>query len=127
MKYLTIAGIITAFICGVLADDVQYSVVAFPSGNQGVSVSVGGQVVSLDKSSNHPNLYTGKAPFGDTYNYVFTGGQGNVPESTTRKLNKGATATGNEFFNRTQTVYNIPELPQAYNPMNPSKKMNVYF
>ncbi|KAI8889231.1 coth-domain-containing protein [Backusella circina FSU 941] len=125
MRYLTTAGIVTAFIYGVLGDDVQYSVVAFPSGNQGVSVSVGGQTVALEKSPSHQNIFTGKAPFGDTYNYILTGGQGNVPETTTRKLNKGATATGNEFFNRTQTVYSIPELPQAYNPINPTLMTNL--
>ncbi|RCH81917.1 hypothetical protein CU098_002285, partial [Rhizopus stolonifer] len=91
----------------------------------GISVSVGGKTVALQKSNLHPNIFTGTAPFGDTYQYVITDGQNNQPESTTRKLAQGATSTGNEFFNRSQTIYNVPGLPQAYNPQYPTLFTNL--
>lgn len=125
MKFIALSALVTLACSGVLAADVQYSVIAFPTGNQGVSVSVGGQTVALKKSDVHPNIFTGTAPSGETYQYVLTDGQTNTPESTTRKLAQGATATGNEFFNRTQTVWNVPSLPQAYNPVYPSKCYDV--
>lgn len=124
MKFLALSTLVTLALSGAFAADVQYSVVAFPSGTQGVSVSVGGQTVALQKSDVHPNIYSGTAPFGETYQYVITDGQTNNPESTTRKLAQGITSTGNEFFNRSQTIYDVPSLPQAYNPFYPSK---VYF
>jgi hypothetical protein len=124
MKFLALSTLVTLALSGAFAADVQYSVVAFPSGTQGVSVSVGGQTVALQKSELHPNIYTGTAPFGETYQYVITDGQASNPESTTRKLTQGVTATGNEFFNRSQTIYDVPSLPQAYNPFYPSKVSN---
>lgn len=120
MRFIALSTLTTLALSGAWAD-VTYSVVAFPQGNQGVSVSVGGNVVALQKSTVHPNIYSGSAPAGDNYQYVLTDGANNTPESTTRKLAQGATSTGNEFFNRTQTIYNIPHLPQAYNPIYPSK------
>lgn len=124
MKFVALSTLVTLALSGAWAADVQYSVVAFPSGTQGVSVSVGGQTVALQKSSVHPNIYSGSAPFAETYQYVITDGQTNTAESTTRKLAQGITSTGNEFFNRTQTVYNVPSLPQAFNPIYPSKVIN---
>lgn len=125
MRFIALSTLTTLALSGAWAADVTYSVVAFPQGNQGVSVSVGGQVVALQKSTVHPNIYSGNAPAGDSYQYVITDGANNTPESTTRKLAQGATATGNEFFNRTQTIYNIPHLPQAYNPVYPSKVSHI--
>ncbi|GAN10427.1 hypothetical protein MAM1_0354d09968 [Mucor ambiguus] len=125
MKFIALSTLVTLAVSGVLAADVQYSVIAFPTGNQGVSVSVGGQTVALKKSDVHPNIFTGTAPSGETYQYVLTDGQANTPETTTRKLAQGATATGNEFFNRTQTVWNVPSLPQAYNPIYPTLFTNL--
>ncbi|CEI97491.1 hypothetical protein RMCBS344292_11623 [Rhizopus microsporus] len=97
----------------------------FPSGNQGVAVSVNGQTVQLQKSSLHPNIFSGTAPFGSTYQYVITDGQNKIPETTTRKLTDGITSTGNEFFNRSQTIYNVPALPQAFNPVYPTLFTNM--
>ncbi|KAI8356601.1 coth protein-domain-containing protein [Choanephora cucurbitarum] len=125
MKFIALSTLVSLALSGALAADVQYSVVAFPSGNQGVSVSVGGKTVALQKSNVHPNLFTGTAPFGDTYQYVITDGQNNQAESTTRKLAAGVTATGNEFFNRSQTIFNVPSLPQAYNPQYPTLFTNL--
>ncbi|KAL7332918.1 hypothetical protein PS15p_201895 [Mucor circinelloides] len=125
MKFIALSTLVTLACSGVLAADVQYSVIAFPTGNQGVSVSVGGQTVALKKSDVHPNIFTGTAPSGETYQYILTDGQTNTPESTTRKLAQGVTATGNEFFNRTQTVWNVPSLPQAYNPIYPTLFTNL--
>lgn len=118
-----IAGlqILTLLSTVVLAGDVQYAVVAFPQGTQSVGVSVGGQIHPLARSQEHPNLFTGTAPAGDTYQYVLIGGQNNQAEPTQRKLAQGATSTGNEFFGRSQTVYDVPALPQAYNPIYPRK------
>lgn len=121
MKVLTISTLVTLAFSSALAADVQYSVIAFPSGNQNVGVSVGGKVVPLSKSSVHPNLFSGTAPFGSSYQYVMIDGQSQTAESTQRQLADGVTSTGNEFFNRTKTVYNVPGLPQAFNPIYPSK------
>ncbi|KAI8142497.1 coth protein-domain-containing protein [Fennellomyces sp. T-0311] len=119
---MVIAHCLLALLCAattVFAADVQYAVVAFPQGQQGVGVSVGGQVYPLERSQQSPYLYTGTAPSGDNYQYVLTDGQQNQPESTQRKLKSGATSTGNEFFGRSQTVYDVPDLPQAFNPIYP--------
>lgn len=121
MRFIALSTLVTIALSGAWAADVQYSVVAFPSGTQGVSVSVGGQTVALQKSQVHSNIFTGTAPFGDTYQYVITDNGKNTPETTTRKLAQGVTSTGNEFFNRSQTIWNVPSLPQAFNPIYPSK------
>ncbi|KAI9284441.1 coth protein-domain-containing protein [Umbelopsis sp. AD052] len=114
MKLLTGLAFIASAVYA--AADVQYSVVAFPAGGQSVSVSVGGQQYPLANSAQYPNIFSGSAPSGNTYQYVLTGTNG-APESTTRNLASGTTKTGNEFFNRTQTVYSVPGLPQAFNPI----------
>jgi hypothetical protein len=114
MKLLTGLALVASAVYAVA--DVQYSVVAFPAAGQSVSVSVGGQQHPLTNSQQYPNLFTGSAPSGSTYQYVLTGTNG-TPESTTRTLATGTTNTGNEFFNRTQTVYQVPGLPQAFNPI----------
>lgn len=103
------------------AADVQYSVVAFPQGSQTVAVSVGGQNHPLSRSQQSSYLYTGTAPSSDSYQYVLVDGQKNQPEPTQRKLKQGVQSTGNEFFGRSQTVYDVPDLPQAFNPIYPSK------
>ncbi|KAG1473373.1 hypothetical protein G6F56_000984 [Rhizopus delemar] len=122
MKLLSISICLSLVFSNVLAD-VQYSVVAFPAENQGVGVSVAGQVVALQKGS-VPNLYTGSAPFGSSYQYVLTG-QTNTVESTSRQLAEGVTSTGNEFFNRSKTIYDVPSLPQAFNPFYPTLFTNM--
>lgn len=95
------------------AADIEYSVVAFPKDQQAVSVVVGGQAFPLAASAEYPNIFKGTAPSAETYAYSV----GDVAESTARKQQAGITTTGNEFFNRTQTVFNVPALPQAYNPI----------
>ncbi|ORZ24589.1 coth protein-domain-containing protein [Absidia repens] len=100
------------------AADVQYAVIAFPSNGGGVAVSVDGKNHALTADSQVPNLFKGSAPSGG-YQYVLTNGQNNTPESPKRKLADGASSTGNEFFNRTHTTYDVPALPQAYNPVYP--------
>ncbi|KAI9262358.1 coth protein-domain-containing protein [Phascolomyces articulosus] len=113
---------ILALLCAAtctLADDVQYAVVAFPQGQQTVGVSVGGQVHPLDRSQDTPNLFTGKAPSGDNYQYVMIDNGQNKPEASQRTLKQGATSTGNEFFGRSKTIYDVPDLPQAFNPIYP--------
>ncbi|KAI9269961.1 coth protein-domain-containing protein [Sporodiniella umbellata] len=122
MKFLSISLCLSLAFTQVLGD-VQYSVVAFPADNQGVGVSVGGQVVALQKGS-VPNLYTGSAPYGANYQYVLTGAT-NTAETAQRQLAQGTTSTGNEFFNRTKTVYDVPGLPQAYNPFFPTLMTNM--
>lgn len=127
MKLLAISALVSLAFNGALAADVQYSVIAFPTGNQNVGVSVGGKTVQLQKSSVHPNIFSGTAPFGSSYQYVIVDGQTNTPETTTRKLADGVSSTGNEFFNRSQTVYDIPALPQAFNPVYPSNLFNYLY
>ncbi|KAL7314688.1 hypothetical protein PS15m_006231 [Mucor circinelloides] len=99
------------------AADVEYSVVAFPQDQQNVAVIVGGQAYPLTRSTDYPNIFKGVAPAGEQYQYSITGGAGDVVETNLRAQPAGITATGNEFFNRTQTIYNVPALPQAYNPI----------
>lgn len=98
----------------VQAADIEYAVVAFPqNGQQTVSVRVGGQAYPLSPSAEYPNLFKGVAPAGEQYQYSL----GDTVETTPRQQAQGITTTGNEFFNRTQTVHNVPALPQAYNPI----------
>lgn len=104
----------------IYAADIEYAVVAFPRAEQTVSVIVGGQTYPLDPSPEFPNIYKGVAPTADQYQYAV----GDVPETVPRKQQAGIASTGNEFFNRTQTVYNVPSLPQAYNPIYHRKFVN---
>ncbi|GAA5804074.1 hypothetical protein HPULCUR_009560 [Helicostylum pulchrum] len=94
------------------AADIEYSVVAFPKDQQPVSVVVGGQAFPLAASAEYPNIFKGTAPSAETYAYSV----GDVAE-TARKQQAGITTTGNEFFNRTQTLFDVPGLPQAFNPI----------
>ncbi|ORX45901.1 hypothetical protein DM01DRAFT_1364539 [Hesseltinella vesiculosa] len=95
--------------------DVQYAVVAFPSNAGSVQVAVDGQNHPLTADSQVPNLFKGSAPSGSSYQYVMD----NQAETPKRSLANGASSTGNEFFNRTHTIVNVPELPQAYHPFYP--------
>ncbi|KAI8380975.1 coth protein-domain-containing protein [Radiomyces spectabilis] len=116
LRHFITSSIVTIVaLTAVEAADVQYAVIAFPKNQQSVAVSVGGQQYPLQASEKHPNIFTGTAPSGETYQYVID----NHPESTHRRLAQDASSTGNEFFNRTQTVFSVPELPQAYNPIYP--------
>ncbi|KAI7871236.1 coth protein-domain-containing protein [Spinellus fusiger] len=119
MRLLAYTGVISLAISAVVAADVQYSVVAFPQAGETVSVSVGGQLHPLTTSA-YPNLFTGSAPFGDSYQYVLTSGGTNNPEAYQRALAKDATSTGNEFYGRSRTVYNVPSIPKAYNYIYPT-------
>ncbi|GAN11269.1 hypothetical protein MAM1_0521c10828 [Mucor ambiguus] len=112
--YLSLAVLSFQFI---QAADVEYSVVAFPQDQQSVAVIVGGQSYPLTRATDYPNIFKGVAPAGEQYQYSLTGGPGDVVETNLRVQQAGITTTGNEFFNRTQTVYNVPALPQAYNPI----------
>lgn len=104
------------------AADIKYAVVAFPQDQQGVAVVVAGQAYPLAASTEHPNIFKGTAPSGDQYAYSLVGGTGDVTE-TPRTQQQGIATTGNEFFNRTQTIFNVPALPQAYNPIYHRKKI----
>lgn len=126
MKSFTILIFLTTLVLkNVTADDVEYSVVAFPTDKQSVSVSVGGKSVPLKRSPLHPNIFSGSAPYGDTYRYIITDGTTDMPEETERRLLEGAKSTGNEFFGRSQTLYDIPALPQAFNPIYPSMHLFI--
>ncbi|KAI7890835.1 coth protein-domain-containing protein [Mucor mucedo] len=96
----------------VKAADIEYAVVAFPQAQQSVTVVIAGQAYPLSPSAEHPNLFKGIAPSGDQYAYAL----GDVTE-TPRTQAQGIASTGNEFFNRTQTLFNVPSLPQAYHPI----------
>ncbi|KAI9262359.1 coth protein-domain-containing protein [Phascolomyces articulosus] len=105
-----------------IAEDMNYSVIAFPNESQGVAVSVDGQTHPL-QATQYPNLYQGKGPApSKSYQYVLTSSNGgqNQAESTQRQwTSKQTSSTGNEFFNRSRTVYDVPSLPQAYFPIYP--------
>lgn len=123
MKLLTITtSFVGIAIALVNAADVTYSVIAFPSANENVGVSVGNQDYPLQKSQQNDNLFTGTAPYGAEYKYTIITPNGNKPENTTRHLvDESITTTGNEFFGRSKTVYDIPVLPRAFNPIYPRK------
>ncbi|KAI8377397.1 coth protein-domain-containing protein [Radiomyces spectabilis] len=126
MKLWAISSLVgLALTSSVHAADVQYAVIAFPKNNENVAVSVGGQNHPLQPSQQHPNLFVGSAPSADSYQYVLTNGNNSQPEAHQRKLAQGATQTGNEFFNRSQTIYNVPDMPQAYNPIYPPLFSNM--
>lgn len=122
LSYIS-TGLISIAIAFVNAD-VTYSVIAFP-GSDNVGVNVAGQNYPLQKSPMHANLFTGTAPFGAEYRYTIINSSGqSQPEETTRHLNEIDTSTGNEFFGRSKTLYDIPALPRAYNPIYPG---NFFF
>ncbi|KAI8341911.1 coth protein-domain-containing protein, partial [Chlamydoabsidia padenii] len=102
-------------------ENVQYAVVAFPNPSQKVNVNVNGQWHPLSPSADHAHLFQGTAPFADSYQYglVSDDHQGDIIEHYQRKLSQGVTTTGNEFFNRSQTLYDVPALPQVYHPIYP--------
>ncbi|KAI9362308.1 coth protein-domain-containing protein [Pilaira anomala] len=117
MKLITIAsGLASIAFALTNAADVTYSVVAFPDSGDNVAVNVGGQDYPLQKSPMHGNLFTGTAPFGAEYRYTV----GQKAENATRHLTQDATATGNEFFGRSRTLYDIPAIPRAFNPIYPA-------
>ncbi|KAI8087712.1 coth protein-domain-containing protein [Gilbertella persicaria] len=97
----------------VYAADVEYSVVGFPKNQQAVAVVIGGQSYPLTQSTDSPYIYKGIAPSAEQYQYSLD----NLLEPVTRRQQVGITSTGNEFFNRSQTVFNVPPLPQAYHPI----------
>ncbi|KAK4509112.1 uncharacterized protein ATC70_007462 [Mucor velutinosus] len=117
MRFVSYLSLAVLFFQIIQAADVEYSVVAFPQDQQNVAVIVGGQAYPLTRSTDYPNIFKGVAPAGEQYRYSLTGGAGDVVETNFRAQQAGIAATGNEFFNRTQTVYNVPALPQAYNPI----------
>jgi hypothetical protein len=112
LGFLSLAVIIS-FQQLIHAADIEYAVVAFPQQQQQVSVRVGGQAYTLSPSTEHPNLFKGVAPAAEQYQYAL----GDLVETNLRQQQQGITTTGNEFFNRTRTVFDVPALPQAYNPI----------
>ena len=105
--------------------DVQYCAVAFPNQGEDVSVLVNEQSYSLQSSTDHPYLFCGTAPYGQVYQYAYINSSGAIvkKEQQKRSFPDNTASTGNEFFDRAPTVYNVPELPQAFNPIYPRKKI----
>lgn len=127
MKLLAITtGLVSIAFAFTNAADVTYAVIAFPGASDSVAVSVAGQDYPLQKSPMSGNLFTGVAPHGAEYRYTIIGSNGQKAENTTRHLDESATTTGNEFFGRSRTVYDIPSLPRAFNPVYPGK-INSHF
>ncbi|ORE03628.1 hypothetical protein BCV72DRAFT_314930 [Rhizopus microsporus var. microsporus] len=118
MKLLS-GGIISLllFLTSIAADDVEYAVVAFPRDSQTVAVTVNNQNYPLQNSPEYPNIFKGKAPLGPDYRYALVSGNKTTPEFAVRTLANNSVSTGNEFFNRSRTVYDVPALPRAYNPI----------
>ncbi|KAI8973705.1 coth protein-domain-containing protein [Mycotypha africana] len=130
MKFTTtglISLAITLLSSTVYANDVTYSVVAFPAQGEKVSVNVGNQSYPLQSSSTCPGVYTGNAPFGAEYHYALVDASGKATaEPFKRTLAQNSSTTGNEFFGRSKTLWDIPELPQAFPPMYPSLKSGMW-
>ncbi|KAI8375491.1 coth protein-domain-containing protein [Blakeslea trispora] len=122
MKFLSSAIISSAFALTMAqAADVTYSVIAFPQSGETVVVNVDNMSHPLQQSSLSENLFSGIAPYGSQYNYAYSTPSGQRSESTVRHLaSESVTTTGNEFFNRSKTVYDVPEFPKAYNAIYPS-------
>lgn len=115
----------------VIAQDAQYAVVAFlPAGAQSMGVSIdGGNPHPLSASQETPQLYTGTAPSpSQHYQYTILNDQGQAiaTETNQRAWVNGATSTGNEFFNRSRSTYEVPSLPQAYHPIYPRKYCRIH-
>ncbi|OBZ91798.1 hypothetical protein A0J61_00150 [Choanephora cucurbitarum] len=123
--HLGYIGFLLFYLRPLHAADTEYSVIAFPRDQQNVNVIVDGQSFPLSQSPDSSNLYKGIAPSGTKYQYALTGGAGNTIEAVTRTLQAGIASTGNEFFNRSKTVHDIPPLPQAYNPIYPYLSSNM--
>ncbi|CEP08364.1 hypothetical protein [Parasitella parasitica] len=121
--FTTLPGIITLAIASlgfVNAADVTYSVVAFPEVNDIVAVTIDNQNYPLKAGNLSSNLFTGVAPYAKDYHYTYLTSNGFKPEDVVRHLTDSATTTGNEFFNRSKTVYDIPPLPRAYDDIYPA-------
>ncbi|KAI9487231.1 MAG: coth protein-domain-containing protein [Benjaminiella poitrasii] len=126
--FSTTLGLIGTAIAltSVNAANVTYSVVAFPGQGETVAVSINGTDYPLQTSTVSANIFTGSAPYGSEYRYTYLDGTNQKPESTIRQLTSTSiTSTGNEFFNRSKTIYDIPELPRAYDPVYPPYKSNM--
>ncbi|KAI9362310.1 coth protein-domain-containing protein [Pilaira anomala] len=117
MKLIIIAtGLASIAFTLANAVDVTYTVIAFPGSGDSVSVNVGQKDYPLKKSPLHGNLFTGTAPFGTEYRYKV----GQKAENATRHLTANTTSTGNEFFGRSRTVYDIPAIKSSFNPIYPA-------
>ncbi|KAI8967067.1 coth protein-domain-containing protein [Mycotypha africana] len=116
-------SLLSCITTAVQANNVTYSVVAFPSQGEQVVVNVNNQTFALAESATCMGLYTGNAPFASEYHYALVNAHGQqTPEKVKRSLaNANTTTTGNEFFDRSRTFWDIPEIPQAYPPIFPSK------
>ncbi|KAI8889232.1 hypothetical protein K501DRAFT_208707 [Backusella circina FSU 941] len=110
-----------AFAISVIASNVKYSVIAFPKSGERVIVTVDNNDYIL-KRSEHDSVFTGSAPSGSSYRYSIVSNEGKKSEKTARHLSPDATATGNEFFDRSRTVFNVPDIPKAYDPIYPALK-----
>ncbi|KAI9311215.1 coth protein-domain-containing protein [Dichotomocladium elegans] len=124
MKLVTFLSLGAFVAVTVSAIDVQYAVVAFPREGQSVSVITAGsgQSYTLQQNADHPNLFSGTAPYSSSYQYALTDGTtGSIIqlEAEKRTLNPGTATTGNEFFDRAPTIFHVPELPQAFYPIYP--------
>lgn len=111
------------------AADTKYAVIAFPNATQGVAVTVNGQSYKLPQSDVHPNLYMGYAPAGNEYQYAIVDSKGAVVrlESKMRTADNGTASVGNEFFDRIPTLHQVPEIPQAFNPIYPRKYVYSHY
>ncbi|CAO3596830.1 unnamed protein product [Absidia cylindrospora] len=99
-----------AFACMVAmtnAATVTFNVIA--PGASEVQVSVNGQQTKLNAKDADVPLFSGQmdAPDDAKYKYVV----GGTAEEFDRSLEKGRTATRNDFYNRPVTYANIPQLP----------------
>ncbi|KAI8645882.1 coth protein-domain-containing protein [Parasitella parasitica] len=102
------------------ANNVKYSVVAFPGEDDIVAVTIDNQNYPLKAGNLSSNLFTGVAPYAQEYHYTYLTSNGFVSEDVVRHLPDSATTTFNEFFNRSKTVYDIPPLPKAYDDIYPA-------
>jgi hypothetical protein len=125
MKLLILFNLLVFATCSI-ASNVEYSVVAFPQSGESVVVTVNNNDYIL-KRSQHDCLFTGSAPFGATYRYSIVSNGGKKTEKKDRHLSPDATATGNEFFDRSRTVFDVPDIPSAYDPIYPGNRMKFIY
>jgi hypothetical protein len=100
----------------VLAQDLTtYNVVTLDPTQSKFCVSVDNAVYPLSQSKQSRLLYSGQAPKGVAYHYCILDAGNNVIEEET--FNRHSNPDGvllNEIYNRTQTLIELPALPELW-------------
>lgn len=112
-------------ISNAIAQNITYKVVTTAIGHDsqhamGVLVDNYEAPFPLIASGDMPYIYTGNAPIAKTgYSYVrFNKDSQSLEEREAFTRDAIQTDSMFEFYNRSRNTYNVPELPQLYEPVN---------